>query len=634
MANLIEVDNLAVAFRGLQGHVVRAVDGISFAVPAGKVTALVGESGSGKSVTAHSILRLLPGKAEIGSGRISFHPPGVDTPPLDLLSLPSNARPLRALRGNRIGMIFQEPMSSLSPLHTIGDQISEVVRLHLGQDRQSALSATEAMLAKVGFPRPAAALRQYPFELSGGLRQRAMIAMALICQPDLLIADEPTTALDVTIQAQVLTLIRDLQRDLGMSVLLITHDLGVVANIADHVVVMYRGRIVESGPVDEIFSNPRHDYLRALFRAVPVIGGSRDERLTPLRPVEPGCLVKAETARGGAEAVPVGAPLLELRDIHKTYRLKHKQSWRWPRGKPCAEGDADQGVIRALDGINLDIVRGRCLGLVGESGCGKTSLSKIIVGALGADRGMARYHLDRETSCDLLTLDERQWRECGMRRRIQFVFQDPYGSLNPRMPVLDILTEPYAIQGEGDPRWRQERAVELMHLVGLDPRKLMAYPHSFSGGQRQRIGIARALALHPELLLCDEPVSALDVSVQAQILNLLKDLQASMGLTYLFVSHNLAVIDYMADRVAVMCKGLLVEVADRDELFANPTHPYTRALLAAVPEPRLDRKLDFELIRQGGHSDPAGWPAPFRYDRDDRPGLIPVSGQHLVRAAS
>ena len=626
MSNILEIHNLSVAFRALQGRV-QAVDDVSLAIPAGKVTALVGESGSGKSVIANSIMRLLPENAEMHQGQILLSD-DVGGPPLDLASLSPKDKKLRALRGDRLGMIFQEPMTSLSPLHRIGDQIAEVLTIHRGANKAEALVAAEAMLDKVGFPNPARAIHQYPFELSGGLRQRAMIAMALICKPALLIADEPTTALDVTIQAQILTLIRDLQRDIGMSVLMITHDLGVVANMADYVVVAYRGKIMESGPVEAVFDNPQHEYLKALFRAVPVIGADKNERLQPLRPISVNPAAASphrsqKLANDDAPApVPVGAPLLSLEGLTKTYTLK--------KSKKAGIG-GQHHTIKALDGIDLIVPKGQCLGLVGESGCGKTTLSKIIVGALKPDQGAVHYQLNANQSVELTGLNEHDWRRQGLREKLQFVFQDPYGSLNPRMPVSEILTEPFLVQEVGDQQWRRERAIELMHLVGLDPRKLSAYPHSFSGGQRQRIGVARALALHPELLICDEPVSALDVSVQAQVLNLLKDLQTALGLTYLFISHNLAVIDYIADRVAVMCRGLLVEIADRDQLFNNPTHPYTKALLAAVPEPRLDRKLDFDLIRQGGHNEPTEWPAPFTVSEQHEARLVDMGDNHWVR---
>ncbi len=517
-------------------------------------------------------------------------------------------------------MIFQEPMTSLSPLHTVGNQISEAVLLHQNADRATALELTREMLARVGFPDPSKALDTYPFELSGGLRQRAMIAMALVCRPALLIADEPTTALDVTIQAQILKLLQDLQSELQMAVLLITHDLGVVANMAEEVVVIYHGELMESGTLDDIFGDPRHPYLRALMRAVPRVGMKAGERLTPVREVEviDGGHLGSESRT--PETAKNGDVLLEVSGISKRFSIR-RTGW--------FGGGGDAGV-QALDNVSFDIRRGECLGLVGESGCGKTTVSKIILRVLDPDSGSIRFDEGRGLH-SLLALSDDEL--AALRRRIQYIFQDPVSSLNPRMTVFDIISEPLIIHGQSDAKARVAIVKELMQRVGLDPRFLSRYPHSFSGGQRQRIGIARALALNPELIICDEPVSALDVSVQAQVLNLLKDLQERFGLTYLFISHNLAVVDYMADRIAVMCAGYLVEMAPREVLFRNPVHPYTKALLAAVPRPDPGRKLDLSALMEGKVSSPAAWEAPFGVTDDERPELIDIGEGHYVRAA-
>ena len=615
-APLLEVEGLVVDFRLHRQGVVRAVDGVSFTVPRGGTVALVGESGSGKSVIAQSVMRILPAPASITAGHAWLHGNGAER--IDTAALDADGATMRSIRGARISMIFQEPMTSLSPLHTIGDQIGEAVLLHREASRAEAREQASEMLARVGFPDPRKALRTYPFELSGGLRQRAMIAMALVCRPALLIADEPTTALDVTIQAQILALIRSLQDELGMAVLLITHDLGVVANVAEDVVVIYHGRVMESGPVRELYRDPRHPYLRALMRAVPRIGMPRDERLTPLREVE--------REHGGhlaarREPWPEGAdtrPLLEVRNVSKRYAVRASGMF--------AARAAD---FQALDDVSLHVRRGECLGLVGESGCGKTTLSKIIMRAVQPDSGEVLYN-DRGRECNLLALNDRAM--IPFRQRIQLIFQDPVSSLNPRMTAFDLISEPLIIHGLGDRAARRAIVTELMSQVGLDPRFLSRYPHSFSGGQRQRIGIARALALNPDLIICDEPVSALDVSVQAQILNLLKNLQDDLELTYLFISHNLAVVDYMADRIAVMCAGRLVEVAPRERLFECAMHPYTRALIAAVPRTDPDRRLDLAALMDGRVSDPEAWPAPFGPRGEGRPRLLEVEPEHFVRA--
>ncbi|NYZ13049.1 ABC transporter ATP-binding protein [Azospirillum sp. RWY-5-1] len=616
--NLLTVEDLKVQFQAPEG-LVHAVRGVSFRVRPGSTVALVGESGSGKSVVSQAILGILPRNGRIAGGRILFDDPA-SRRMVDIAALDRDGQPMRDLRGGRISIIFQEPMTSLSPLHTIGNQIVEAVRLHRDVRPKEARDLARDMLARVRFPDPARALDTYPFELSGGLRQRAMIAMALVCRPALLIADEPTTALDVTIQAQILKLIKDLQAELGMAVLLITHDLGVVANLAEEVVVMYRGEVMESGTREDIFANPGHPYLKALLRAVPRFDMAPGERLVPLRSVrsEGGRLL--EQARTpwppGADAA---GPLLKVEGITKRYGA---------RGGGWFGAKAGAGTL-AVDDVSFAVKRGECLGLVGESGCGKTTLSKIVLRALTADSGSVTFN-DHGTPVDVLKLSGGELE--AFRRRMQFVFQDPFGSLNPRMTVFDIIAEPLVIHRIGDAAERAERVKELMALVGLDVRHLKRYPHSFSGGQRQRIGIARALALRPDLLILDEPVSALDVSIQAQVLNLLKDLKERLGLTYLFISHNLAVVDYMADRIMVMCRGRIVETAPRELLFRDPLHPYTRALLSAVPEPDPARPLALTELEEGRSSNPAAWPEPFTIDDQHHPPLVHRGGGHWVRA--
>ena len=619
MADVLQIRDLRV-YLEVDAGTVKAVDGVSFRVPEGRTVALVGESGSGKTMVAQAVLSILPQVARFESGEILFYDPKRPGNVIDISRLDPQGEEVRAIRGGRISIIFQEPMTALSPLHTVGNQIGEALALHradLGPGERRA--AVVEMLRLVGFANPAKAEHTYPFELSGGLRQRAMIAMALVCRPALLIADEPTTALDVTIQAQILQLVKSPQTELRMAMLLITHDLGIVANMADEVVVMYHGKVVESGALEDIFRDARHPYLKALMRAVPRFNMAPGERLTPIREVQ--AVTDHLVSGGGHPHVQEMSndPLLAVRNLVKHFQTR----------KTSLLGRRLAGEVRAVDDVSFHVGAGECLGLVGESGCGKTTTAKMLLRSITPDAGEIVFN-DRGRPRDVLALHGEDL--FAYRRKVQFVFQDPFSSLNPRMTVNEILAEPLVIHGVGDREERYARVKELMTLVGLDVRFLRRYPHSFSGGQRQRIGIARALALGPQLLICDEPVSALDVSVQAQVLNLLLDLKSALNLTYIFISHNLAVVHYLADRIAVMCAGRIVELAAYDELFRNPVHPYTRALLAAVPDPDLDRKLDFAALMEGKASDPRAWPEPFRLDEGVSASMLDLGADHLVRA--
>ena len=578
MADLLTVRDLQVSFASPAGPI-EALRGISFRVRPGSCVALVGESGSGKSVASQAILGILPEPGRITGGQILYRDGGEV---IDLARLDPNGSGFRRLRGRAIAIIFQEPMSALSPLHRIGDQIGETIRLHRGVARGEVRKLAADMLRLAGFPTPEAALDSYPFELSGGLRQRAMIAQALAGQPALLIADEPTTALDVTLQAQILQLLRRLQGELGMALLLITHDLGVVANLAEEIVVLQRGRVLESGPAEALFADPRHDYLKALLHAVPRMGQDRPARAVP------------------------EAALLEAKGLTKQFTQRHAPA------------------RRVVDSVDLTLHRGECLGLVGESGSGKSTLAKLLMAALEPDAGTIRFAGE-----DVLALTGPALQ--GFRRRVQYIFQDPFAALDPRMSAFEILAEPLVIHRLADGPERRRRVEAAAELVGLDPAWLNRFPHSFSGGQRQRLGIARALVLEPELMICDEPVSALDVRVQEQILDLLRDLQARLGLTYLFISHNLAVVDAVADRIAVMCAGRIVELAPRKTLFEAPVHPYTQALLAAIPQADLAARLDFDHICAGTPGDPGSWPYPFTRGAGVTP--IDLGDGHVIEAS-
>lgn len=550
---LLEVCDLRLSFHARQQAPVEALKGISFSVPAHATVALVGESGSGKSLTALAVMGLLPQQARIApSSAIRFDG-------ADVLALPPAGR--RALCGKQIAMIFQEPMSSLNPVLTVGFQIGEVLRLHLGMDRRQARARTLALLDEVGIADAARRIDAYPGQMSGGQQQRVMIAMALACEPRLLIADEPTTALDVTIQQQIMSLLARLQRERAMAMLFITHDLALVGQCADQVVVMRHGEVREAGTAAQVLGQPRDAYTRALLHCRPPLEG-RPQRLPVIADYLDGdgpapC---GQRSRGSA---PGDVPLLVVERLNQHFTER--------------EGLFGRRAIHTVRDVSFSVARGKTLGIVGESGSGKTTLGLTLLRLHRASSGSVRFD-----GSELLGLSERQFQP--FRRRLQIVFQNPYASLNPRFTVGQILLEPMRIHGivAGEAE-RSARALQLLDKVGLPARALQRYPHEFSGGQRQRIAIARCLTMQPELLICDESVSALDVSVQAQVLNLLQDLQDELGLSYLFISHDLAVVKYMADQVMVMRQGEVVELADADQLYSQPQHPYTRALLAALP---------------------------------------------------
>lgn len=560
---LVRIDGLTVDFHTEDGRV-RAVEDLSFDIPRGGTVGLVGESGSGKSVTAMTLMRLIPTPpGEISAGRIDFDGQ-------DLLAL--SDRQMRQIRGKRIGMIFQEPMTSLNPVFRIGEQVAEVLRQHEGLSRRAARDRTLELLDQVGLPRPKQLIDSYPHQLSGGQKQRVMIAQAMSCEPDLLIADEPTTALDVTIQKQVLDLMGELQAKYGMSLLFITHDLGVIAEIASQVVVMYRSRKVEEGPTEALFQRAEHPYTRGLIACRPALDSNPRRLLT----VADFVGAKGETLEVPAERLlpQVKRSEADLAKDQPLIQVDDLQTWY-----PVTGGFFGKVVdhVRAVDGVSLTIRRGQTFGLVGESGCGKTTLGRSLLRLAQPTGG--RIQFDGQ---DVLAAGDAELR--ALRKRMQIIFQDPYSSLNPRMTVADILLEalkeyqPNATRAEN-----RDAASHLLERVGLSPSHLGRYPHEFSGGQRQRIGIARALAVQPEFLVCDESVSALDVSVQAQILNLLLDLQEEFGLTYLFISHDLSVVNFIADYVGVMNQGKLVEYGTAEQIYTNPQQDYTRKLLAAIP---------------------------------------------------
>lgn len=536
MEKILQVDNLHVSFL-TQDEVLEAVKGVTFDVHKGETLGIVGESGSGKSVTARSIMKLLPSPPSLmTAGSIEFSGKPISE---------YTDQQMETIRGKDISMIFQDPMTSLNPTIKIGKQIDETLRKHQNLSSAEAKKRTINMLEMVGINNAKERYNQYPHEFSGGMRQRVMIAMALACQPKLLIADEPTTALDVTIQAQILRLMKKMQRQLDTSIILITHDLGVVAGMCDRVIVMKEGEVVEQNTTEKIFSDPQHSYTKKLLNALPQINVKKESKgkISIPKDIQPD------------------QPLIEVQNLKQEF--------------PMGAGRS----IKAVDSISFSIHPGETLGLVGESGSGKSTTGRLL---LQLQKGIGGEILYRGMSLNRMTKKEMKL----LRKEVQIIFQDPYASLNPRMKVLDIIGQPLDIHKLYDTKAeRRARVEELLELVGLRKEHAMRYPHEFSGGQRQRIGIARALAVKPKFIVCDEPLSALDVSIQAQIVDLLKDLQKEFGLTYLFIAHDLSVVKHISDRIAVMNAGKIIELAESEELYSNPIHPYTKSLLHAVPIP-------------------------------------------------
>ncbi|MBB6114294.1 glutathione transport system ATP-binding protein [Rahnella inusitata] len=602
---ILQINDLSVTFSGRQGKT-QALKGVSFSINKGEVVAVVGESGSGKSVTSLSVMGLLPDSAHIDTGSIDFI--GRNGTRHALTALSAEAR--RKLRGQEMSMIFQEPMTSLNPVLRVGDQLTEGLLDHGMATKANALIKARELLKQVRIPDVERILKCYPHELSGGMRQRVMIAQALACDPALLIADEPTTALDVTVQARILQILRDLQQGTDMSVLFITHDMGVVAEIADRVVVMYQGKVVEQGSVTEIFANAQHPYTRALLAAVPKLGdmqGLKWPRRFPLLSTQAGAVM---TAKNAAEKQSVAGdephtlladddqktanydapPLLDVRGLRVCYPIRSGVLSRITK------------EVHAVEQIDFSIWPGETLALVGESGCGKSTTGRAILRLVGSES--ESIHLQGK---EITLMRDTPFQ--AVRRQIQMVFQDPYASLNPRLTVGFSIAEPLLLHGlkkslaEATPTVNQ-----LLKSVGLDPAFARRYPHEFSGGQRQRIAIARAMALQPQVIIADEAVSALDVSIQAQVVNLMMDLQRDTGVAWLFISHDMAVVERIANRVAVMYSGQIVEIGPRDSVFSNPQHAYTRRLLSSVPvaDPTQRALRQFDDVEVKSPVHPAG----------------------------
>jgi len=582
--NLLEIKNLVTQFH-TEGEIINAVNNINFTLKNGETVGVVGESGSGKSVTALSIMKLIPSPpGKIVGGQILYHTK--DGNVVDLLQI--SEKEIRNYRGNEIAMIFQEPMSSLNPVYTSGNQVMEAIILHQKVSANLAKSITLELFEKVRLPDPKRILKAYPHELSGGQKQRVMIAMAMSCDPCILIADEPTTALDVTVQKTILDLMEDLQSEHEMGILFITHDLGVIAELADRVVVMYKGKIVEQGDVIDIFSNPQHPYTKGLLACRPPLNkrlywlptvsdfmetdrsGKVKEGERTIDEVIKKFVVSKEERRQSHAELYKKEPLLQIKNLKTWFPIKagfFKKSSKY---------------IKAVDDVSFDLFPGETLGLVGESGCGKTTLGRSILRLEEPISGEIYYN-----GKDVMKLSKSELR--SLRKKVQIIFQDPYSSLNPRITIGEAIMEPMVVHGIfSNPKERKDRVIEILERVKMDANHFYRYPHEFSGGQRQRICIARAITLNPKLIICDESVSALDVSIQAQVLNLLNELREDYGFTYLFISHDLSVVKFMSDRIIVMKDGKIMEIGDADNVYENPRTDYTKTLIEAIPKGRIE----------------------------------------------
>jgi oligopeptide/dipeptide ABC transporter, ATP-binding protein, C-terminal domain len=665
---LIDIKDLSVDMSTPKGNL-NVINRINLTINKGEIVCLVGESGSGKTVTSLSIMRLI----DYQSGKITTGEILLEGKNLAQLS----GKEMNHLRGKKIAMVFQEPMTALDPVFTIGHQISEVLLRHTRTNKVRAREEAIRLLKKVGIPEPEIRYHQYPHELSGGMRQRAMIAVALACGPELLIADEPTTALDVTVQAQILALLKSLCAEMGMSILLITHDLGIAAEIADRVVVMYAGKIVEQSATEPLFRQPLHPYTKGLLRSVVRLDQDRTQRLysipgsiPSLNDLPTGCRFHPRCEYASERCSREEPPLLEQGDrltaCWHADRLLGEGAWQEPvraeplttkpkpeAGQPAASSEAlieindlkkhfpikkqlflfGRKAIRAVDGVTFEIYKGETFGLVGESGCGKSTLGRVLLQLEKATGGSVKFD-----GQDLFVQGTKPNK--AVKKDMQVVFQDPYSSINPRWKIVDVIGEPLAVHLGLKGRQKREKVQELMELVGLNPSWCDKYPHEFSGGQRQRIGIARAIALNPKFILADEAVSALDVSVQSQVINLFQDLQAQLNLTYLFIAHGLTVVRHISNRIGVMYLGKLVELAPTDELFAHPAHPYTRALLSAIPDPSPNAKKAETITLSGEIPSPANPPSGCRFHtrcpaatakcREAEPPLTPVADGHFA----
>ena len=605
---LVDINHERLSFFTPAGEV-KALNDVSIHVKEGEVLGIVGESGSGKSVTAYSLMGLTAYPGKLIGGTLEFNGHKINE---------MTEKEMRKIRGNEVSIIFQDPMTSLNPVYTIGNQIEEVILLHTDKKKKEAHERAKELLTLVGINEPEKRLKQYPHELSGGMRQRVMIAIALACEPKLLIADEPTTALDVTIQAQILELMMELKDKLGMAIIMITHDLGIVASMCEKIAVMYAGRIVEYGTTDEIFYEPKHEYTKGLLRSIPKLDAKEHEKLVPIEgtPIDllnppKGCPFAPRCNNCMKICLREMPPVTTFGDVHYTQCDKLVEVQHLKQYFPAGGYGKNKKYVKAVDDVSFYVKRGETLGLVGESGCGKTTTGRTLLRLYEPTAGKIIYDdqvifdSEKKIAVDMLPY----------RKKMQIVFQDPYASLDPRMTVADIIGEAIDIHKlASNKQERYDIIIEMLRRVGLNSEHANRYPHEFSGGQRQRVGIARALAVNPQFIVCDEPISALDVSIQAQVINMFEDLQQELGLTYLFIAHDLSVVKHISNRIGVMYLGKLVELADSYELTTHSVHPYTRSLISAIPiaDPKTARQ-NKRIVLEGDVPSPLNPPSGCRF---------------------